>query len=197
MRISNPKANLNEAVRVQNEVAAMCLMRQALSTYQDRLIPNVYAWRPSTDGYGFILQEYMPGAQLDKEMDSLDRAPQQDILRQVADVVKLIQSFPLPDSVEGYGGLAFNESGEIVSGPTTIPCGGPFSEFHEMYVQMLRRQLIESDTSERIAGWRRNGLRDRLEHFATDGLANRVAENAVPRQTLVHGDLGQSLVRIF
>ncbi|KAK0127737.1 hypothetical protein ONS96_007251 [Cadophora gregata f. sp. sojae] len=188
IRLSNPQAMLNEDVRVQNEVAAMCLMRQALSTYQDRLIPNTYAWCPSVEGYGWILQEYMAGTQLDKEFHGLDRDHQQDILHQIADVFKLIQSYSLPKSVKGYGGLSFNESGEIVTGPTTIPCGGPFSEFHEMYTQMLRRQLIESDTSERIAGWRRNHLRDRLERFVTNGIAKQVAENSIARQTLVHGD---------
>ena len=33
IRISNPQALVNEQVRVQNEVAAMCLTRQALSSY--------------------------------------------------------------------------------------------------------------------------------------------------------------------
>jgi hypothetical protein len=73
IRISNPQAMLNEDVRVQNEVAAMCLARQALSTYEDRLIPNTYAWRSSVEGYGWILQEYMTGVQLDKEIPGLDR----------------------------------------------------------------------------------------------------------------------------
>jgi len=183
IRISNPQAMLNEDVRVQNEVAAMCLMRQALSTYQDRLIPSTCAWCPSIEDYGWIIQEYMAGTQLDKEFHSLDRDHKQDVLHQIADVFKLIQSYSLPESVKGYGGLSFNESGDIVTGPTTIPCGGPFPEFHEMYMQMLRRQLIESDTSERIAGWRRNDLRDRLERLATNGTAKQVAENSIPRQT--------------
>ncbi|KAG9228693.1 kinase-like domain-containing protein [Amylocarpus encephaloides] len=188
IRISNPQAMLNEDARVQNEVAAMCLARQALATYEDRLIPNTYAWRPSVEGYGWILQEYMTGVQLDKEIPGLDRDLKQGILYQIADVFKLIQSYSLPESVKGYGGLTFNAFGEIVTGPTTIPCGGPFSEFYEMYVQMLHRQLIESDTSERIVGWRRNNLRDRLERFVTSGIAKRVVENSVARQTLVHGD---------
>jgi hypothetical protein len=123
----------------------------------------------------------------------LDVDRQQDILRQVADVYKLIESYKLPESVKGYGGLAFNDAGDIITGPTTIPCGGPFSEFHEMYTQMLRRQLDESDTSERLAGWRPIGLRDRLERFASDGIAKQVMENSISRQTLVHGDFSESI----
>ncbi|KAK2758250.1 hypothetical protein FQN54_004095 [Arachnomyces sp. PD_36] len=192
IRISNPQAMLNEDVRVENEVAAMCLMREALSTYKDKLIPDTYAWCPSTDGgYGWILQEYMGGTQLDKEFHSLDGSLKQDILHQIAAVFKLIQSYTVPESVKGYGGLAFNESGRIVTGPTTIPCGGSFSEFHEMYTQMLRRQLIESDTSERITGWRRDGLRDRLERFLANGIEECVVRNSTPRQTLVHGDYSE------
>jgi hypothetical protein len=183
---------LNEDVRVQNEVAAMCLARQALSTYKDRLIPHTFAWQSSAEGYGWILQEYMVGVQLDKAIHGLDSEHKQDILHQIADVFKLIQNYSLPESVKGYGGLTFNESGEIITGPTTIPCGGPFSEFYEMYVQMLRRQLIETDTSELIGGWRRNDLRNRLEQFAASGIKERVLENSVARQTLVHGDFSKS-----
>jgi hypothetical protein len=182
---------LNEDVRVQSEVAAMCLMRQALSSYKDRLIPDTYAWCSSKNGYGWILQEYMEGIQLDKTFKDLDRINKQDILYQIADVVKLIQNYSVPETVQGYGGLSFNESGEIVTGPTTIPCGGPFTEYHDMYVQMLRRQLDESDTSKRIAGWQRNNLRGRLDQFLADGIKNRVMENSVARQTLVHGDLSK------
>jgi hypothetical protein len=107
----------------------MCLARQALTTYKDRPIPNTYACRSSAEDYEWILQEYMEGIQLEEEIHGLDRDDLQDILHQIANVFKLIQSYSLPDSVNCYGGLTFNDSGEIVTGPTTIPCGGPFSEF--------------------------------------------------------------------
>lgn len=182
LRISHPDAMLNEDVRVQNEVAAMSLMRQALSTYQDALIPNVYAWSPSSEGYGWILQGYIGGAQLDQEFQGLEHSLKQDILRQVADVFKLIQDYSLPESVKGYGGLGFNESGHVITGPTAIPCGGPFSELQDMYLQMLRRQLAESDTSERIGGWHANNLRGRLEAFASNGMAQKAAQSSIARQ---------------
>jgi hypothetical protein len=62
-----------------------------------------------------------------------------------------------------------------------------------MYVQMLRRQLIESDTSELITGWRRNDLRNRLERFATSGIKEQVLGNYVARQKLVHSEFGKSI----
>ncbi|EHL03113.1 hypothetical protein M7I_0805 [Glarea lozoyensis 74030] len=145
IRISNPQALLNEDVRVQNEVAAMCLARQALSTYGSRLIPHTYAWQSSEEGYGWILQEYMEGVPLDKEMNGLNSDRKQDILHQIANVFKLIQNFSLPESVKGYGGLTFNDSGEIVTGPTTIPCGGPFTEFHE--IKWDQKVVIENSVA--------------------------------------------------
>lgn len=62
---------------------------------------------------------------------------------------------------------------------------------------MRRRQLIESETLERIAGWRQNGLRNRLKHFATNRIAKRVVENSVARQTLMHGDYSKSLSELY
>jgi hypothetical protein len=139
----------------------------------------------------------MDGSQLDKDFGGLDAARQQDLIRQIADVYKLVQSYQLPTSVKGYGGLGFDDAGNIVTGPTTIPCGGPFNEFHEMYAQMLRRQLLETDSSERIGGWRRNGLRDRLDRFAAEGIAEQVMANSIPRSTLVHGDFSETSNQAF
>jgi hypothetical protein len=54
IRISNPQAMVNEDVRVQNEVTAIALMRQALSGSQEKggLIPKIYGWCPSSEGLG-------------------------------------------------------------------------------------------------------------------------------------------------
>ncbi|KAI5859398.1 hypothetical protein GGS23DRAFT_600519 [Durotheca rogersii] len=189
VRISNPEAMVNEEVRVQNEVAAMSLARQALAGYDQSLVPLVYAWSPSSGGRGWLVQEYKRGLQLDKAFGELDREKQQDLIGQIAQVYKRIQSYPLPDSVQGYGGLGFSPTtGDIITGPTTIPCGGPFACLDEMYSQMLRRQLDESDTSTLLQGWRADGLRDRLERFASDGIMGLVRANSLSCRTLIHGD---------
>jgi hypothetical protein len=171
----------------------MSLMREALVGYDEDLIPQVYAWNPSSEGgRGWILQEFKQGVQLDQAFGDLNQDHQRDLVRQIARVFKIIQDYRLPSSARGFGGLTFDSSGNIVTGPTTIPCGGPFHEFHHMYVQMLRRQLDESDTSERLQGWRRNGLRDRLDRLAAEGIAQLVKNNSFPRPTLVHGDFSAS-----
>jgi hypothetical protein len=68
MRISNPQALVNEEVRVQNEVAAMWLTRQALSGYELRLVPEAYGWCPSSDDRGWILEEYKEGVNSTKPL---------------------------------------------------------------------------------------------------------------------------------
>lgn len=191
IRISNPQALVNENVRVQNEVAAMSLMRDALAGEWEGLVPHVYGWSPSSEGRGWIVQEYKHGVQLDKSFGSLDSERQRDVVRQVVSFYKLLQNYRLPASVQGYGGLGFDEAGQVVTGPTTIPCGGPFDTLPDMYAQMLRRQLDESDTSDRLKGWRQNGLRERLEHFASDGIVRQTRDSCIERRALIHGDFSK------
>lgn len=153
IRISNPQALVNHETRVENEVAAMVLMRDALSSYSSQLIPQVYDWNSASSAntiIGYILQEHKSGIGLDssfglgssseheRSFQALDKVRKRDLLRQIAEVFKLIQSYELPASVKGYGGLRFDKEGKIIIGPTTIPCGGPFETFLEMYAQMLR-----------------------------------------------------------
>jgi hypothetical protein len=61
VRLSNPDAQLNNGVRVQNEVAVISLMRETLSTYNYSIIREVYGWNTAAEGHGWIVEEYMPG----------------------------------------------------------------------------------------------------------------------------------------
>ncbi|KAK0709494.1 hypothetical protein B0T26DRAFT_678903 [Lasiosphaeria miniovina] len=84
VRISDPQALVNEAVRVENEVAAMMLMRNTLDDYPSKssdesMVPRVYGWSPSlAAGRSWIVQEFKRGAQLDSVFDGLDADAQQD-----------------------------------------------------------------------------------------------------------------------
>lgn len=222
IRISNPQALINHEVRVENEVAAMTLMRDALSSYSSKLVPEVYDWHscmPSIKNspFGYVLQEHKPGVGLDStfglsanseqktSFEDLPEDKKRDLLAQIAAMFKLIQSYELPPTVKAYGGLRFGEAGDIVTGPTAIPCGGPFETYPEMHAQMLRFQLEESDRSENIVrGWREGdlepsgiSLRDRLDNLAaSDGIAKIAGENSISRPTLVHGDFGELHLRL-
>ncbi|KAI0109231.1 hypothetical protein GGR51DRAFT_570048 [Nemania sp. FL0031] len=99
-RISNIEAILNEDVRVENEVAAMCLMRNALGSLDTMLVPDVFAWgRSTSETPGWIIQEFKDGVQLDKAFDNMDLGTQQKIQKQIAEMFKLIQDYPLPASI--------------------------------------------------------------------------------------------------
>ncbi|KAI0433296.1 hypothetical protein F5Y09DRAFT_299095 [Xylaria sp. FL1042] len=188
-RISNIEAILNEDVRVENEVAAMCLMRNALGSLDTMLVPDVFAWgRSTSETPGWIIQEFKDGVQLDKAFDNMDLGTQQKIQKQIAEMFKLIQDYPLPASIVGYGGLAFAKSGDIITGPTSIPCGGPFNTLEDMYAQMMRWQLDDSKISPILNGWD-DQLQKRLDHFLAKGIVPLVRDNSVARQTFIHGDL--------
>lgn len=140
-RISNPQALVNKNVRVQNEVVALSLMRDAFAAEWEDLVPPLYVWSPSSEGRGWILQEYKQGVQLDHVFGDLKQNTQRNIVRQIVSVYKLIQNYELPASVQGCGGLSFDEAGHVVTGPTAIPCGGPFNTLPNIYSQMLRTQM--------------------------------------------------------
>jgi hypothetical protein len=52
---------LNNAVRVKNEVAAITLMRDALSSHESGLVPEVYGGNTAAEGQGWIVEERMHG----------------------------------------------------------------------------------------------------------------------------------------
>ncbi|GAB7328401.1 hypothetical protein MBLNU13_g00375t1 [Cladosporium sp. NU13] len=176
IKFPNVAALVNEETRVQNEAAAIEIFRSALAEADlAHIVPTVYAWQATGLGNergsvnGWIALEYMSGTSLE---DHPVLSP--------------------PPSIVGYGGLKFDSSGSVVTGPTTLPCGGPFRSLPEMHKQMLHKQLEIADDpkADIVDGWRSYGnmLRERLEHFEANGLTRIVEENSVNKPTLVHGD---------
>ena len=99
IRLSNAEANLNEAVRVENEVAAMVLMRSALARFGTRVIvPDVYDWQvASGDQQGYIVEQFMEGDQFCDNFGRMKRDDQKILLDQIADIFKAsLQMFQLP-----------------------------------------------------------------------------------------------------
>lgn len=186
---------------MQNEVAAIGIFRSALAEAGlAHLVPAVYGWQATeqTNEHGFvsgwIALEHMSGSPLEDALPTFSPEAKRRILGEIATILKSIQCYRLPPSIIGYGGFAFDPSGTVVTGPTTLPCGGPFHSLLGMHKQMLRKQLETADDpkAEVIDGWCQCGhaLRERLEHFEVNGLAQQLIEvNPVDRPTLVHGDL--------
>jgi len=193
-RIGNPASMFNHAVKVENTVAVMQLMREALSNLA--IVPQVYAWSktggPSDNGW--IIEQYMPGVEIESDFhNKLSRESQRHILGQVAEVLKAVQDFKLPATASGFGGLAFDKDNNVVNGPFVVePYTGPYPDMKSFYKDMLRAQLKEAERSPVAKGWRENGLRERLDAFAERGLdsvlSKTLTEDVEP--CLVIGDVG-------
>ena len=140
----------------------------------------------------------MPGIDIESDFHlSLPRESQRHVLGQVAEVLKTVQDFKLPAAASGFGGLAFDEDDNIVSGPFVVePYTGPYPDMKSFYKDMLRAQLEEADRSRVAKGWRENGLRDRLDAFAERGLesvlSKTLAKDVEP--SLIIGDVGMFLL---
>ncbi|GMG29327.1 unnamed protein product [Aspergillus oryzae] len=91
---------------------------------------------------------------------------QSSVLHQITQVVKSLQGYQLPDTVQEYEGLIFDNSGKITSTASTLPCGSPFPTYTEFLREMCIWQSSASDPATHLNGWRdvRN-LRQRLDAF--------------------------------
>lgn len=184
----------NHAVKVENTVAMMQLMRQALSKLD--IVPHVYDWCKTggPEGNGWILEQYMPGVDIESEFHmNMSRESQRYVLGQIAEVLKMGQDFKLPAEAAGFGGLAFGGDGNVVGGPFVVePYTGPYTDMKSFYNDMLRAQLGEADRSRVARGWHEDGLRDRLDAFAERGLESVLSKTLVKdvEPCLIIGDVG-------
>lgn len=198
IRLSNAASGLNQANRVENEVAAMDLARQALRPINlAHVIPDVYGWAPAANGaQGWILMEYKSGINLlSKEItiSSLRDDKKHTILSQMAEILGAFQRLLLPESITKFGGLTFNGQGEIVSAEMTIVSGGPFATYEEMQKAFWQSEISEADRNPLINGWKDTDLRSRLDRFADEEIPRIISEYpASERKVLVHGDLTTS-----
>lgn len=198
MRLANATAlGLNGTNRIENEVAAMSLARNALSP--DHLVPDVYGWcttgSASGDDQGWILMQHMPGCDLDTVFEKLSLEEQKPILSQIAEIFAKIQRCEIPSTVEGFGGLTFDERGCMVGGEMSLVRGGPFGTYAELWQGMLREELKCADESEVIAGWRQNGVREKIEAFVEKGVPNMVGD--AEKKVLCHGDFSTSIFSLL
>jgi hypothetical protein len=200
-RIGNPEGMFNQAVKVENTVATMQLVRQALSKQHLYIVPKVYAWSkiggPSDNGW--IMEEFKSGANIEPQFHgTLSADLQRHVLRQIAEVLKAVQSYELPSRAANFGGLAFDEAndGDVVSGPFVIePYTDSYSDMKSFYQGMLQAQLAEVDKTF-AQGWRKDGLRERLDKFSQEGLEKLLAETLTmnTRPNLIIGDIGMSIL---
>ncbi|KAI9703535.1 MAG: hypothetical protein M1820_005839 [Bogoriella megaspora] len=190
IRLSNFAWGYNHAVRVENEVAALSMARDALGAELQHLVPRVFAWSPATADQGWILQEYMPGQPLLEDFKVMKEQDQAKILGQMADVLGCFQAYEIPTSVQGYGGLRFGQAGEYLSAPLSLLDGGPFPTYEALVRKTIESKLHEAENDRYVQGWRDSDVRSRLEDFLARGLHRTMSASLDGlRKALVHGDL--------
>ncbi|KAH0351792.1 hypothetical protein KCU83_g4015, partial [Aureobasidium melanogenum] len=110
----------------------------------------------------------------------------------MAAILEAIQDFELPPKASCFGGLAFDDGGEVVSGSSVIePYNGLYSDMISMYKGMLQAQLAEADRSTVVKGYHDSELRGRLNAFAGRGLG-KILTRVLPQNVkpnLIGGDL--------
>ncbi|KAG8169422.1 hypothetical protein KVR01_000167 [Diaporthe batatas] len=199
VRLSNPRAEgLNNANRVENEVAAQYLVRRSLEKdNRPPVVPAVYAWgscrfheQPDESGFGWSILEFKQGSDLDGVFPTLSREAQTSVMEQIADAFLSIQRARVPDSVTGFGSLTFSESGQIVTGEMPLVVGGPWDTYTSLWTAKLKAQVLDSDKSSVLRGWKDSDIRERLDSFlANDGVSRILGSQDISERVLVHGDL--------
>ncbi|KAI1100154.1 hypothetical protein F4804DRAFT_336538 [Jackrogersella minutella] len=199
IRMSNPLAEgLNNANRVQNDVAAQHLARQAIqSAGLPPVVPALYAWAPCTypevpdeTGFGWTMSEFRPGADLDAEFPSLTLEDAKDAIQQLASIFTVIQSAEIPETVTKFGALTLDGGGCIISGQPPLLKGGPFNSYADFWSATLQAKLSEADGSLLLKGWSDGGVRERIDKFIATGGVGKVLKSVdTSKMVLVHGDL--------
>lgn len=187
---SHPGTGINNTNRVENEVAAMSLARHALAESKySHLVPEIYAWGSVSSGQGFSIQQHMSGTMPDKGFDNLTLQDKSAVLRQMAEILALLQRYEIPATVDGFGGLKFDEDGTIVSAQMSLYKGGPCATYKDFLRAIFKVKLQEADENPVIQGWRENGLRTRLDDFIHHRLDAILKDNEHVQKVLVHSDL--------
>lgn len=198
-RVPCDNVSLEDSVRIRNEVAFLALASDALSAFGRSLIPKVYDWEDQP-GSGsdalngrWIMQEWKQGEVLDVDKFRAFSPEDQDhVLTQIAQAVKYLQDFELPEGARLFGGLTFESNGKISNTQSSIPCGGPFSTYGDFVQGMCQWQLEASERSTHLNGWKEfPELRQRLDAFFKAGLKDVISQIPDYNPCLVHADIGK------
>lgn len=196
IRMPKEGAALEDSIQVSNQVAITNLSRQALSSSPlANIIPLCFGWAEMSSGRGWILEEWMEGEPLDKDaIRRLSPENRQNIFNQIAMVVKAFQDYELPESLKNnFGGVSFDDNGDMVGCKMALPCGGPFSSYKGLLKGMCQYQLDASDRSDVVGGWKDSTLRSRIEKFLAEGLDKVLEGVPEERSIIIHGDLSKCL----
>ncbi|KAJ3128240.1 hypothetical protein HK100_009290 [Physocladia obscura] len=193
LRLCNPLASglSHTPTRIQNIVAAHILVnRSLLRRNLPPLAPAVYAYGHDKGGFAWSLDEYKRGVDLDTVFSTLSREDKREATAQVANLVAAVQQAVVGVSAgERVCGLTFDENGEILEdGEMTVLPAGPFNGVREYWDALFREQLSDADKSLVLDGWKRNGIRARIERFLSGGVGAVLENVDLEKRVLVHRD---------
>jgi hypothetical protein len=200
-RISNPKAvGVNSNNRVENEIAALFLSREALSRVLPQyagIVPRIFDWSAQVcssplneSEFGWTIMETLSGVPLDSQFDNLPFAEQKELLNEIAGIFAVIQNITLPEGARSFGGLTI-KAGEIVSGQSTIAMGGPWNDYSGWWTGLYAMALSQAENSPVVRGWRDDGLRERVNKFISNGIESLLQDVDTSKLVLVHGDFSK------
>lgn len=196
VRLTKPATEgMSMANRVENEVAMISLASAALSHFQPRVVPRVFGWGSAADksagkpAQGWLLQELMPGVPLIDSFENMQLERKKKIFAQMAALLKGLQSYKLPESITGFGGVTFDGAGRIVSTPMPTVGAGPWPSYEARLKGRLEVAIRTANDNRYIKGWEVNGLRDRLDKFVAEGLPEHFKDlSSKENRVVTHAD---------
>jgi hypothetical protein len=192
VRLANPDAEgMHRETRVENEVAIISLAAAALKDFQPHVVPSIYAWGTAAGEslYGWTIQELMPGVSVDEVFSSMDLEQKKQIFGQMAQLLKALQDYQLPETVTAFGGVTFDEDGQIVSAAMPSVGEGPWPSYEASFRGRIAVAFQKADANPHIQGWRDNGIRDRLNAFAERGLSAQFEpRESKQEKSIIHAD---------
>lgn len=130
----------------------------------------------------------MSGDGLLDGFSSMNAQEKSTILEQMADILACFQRFQLPHTIDQYGGVGFDSSGNYVSTALSIFDAGPFATYQELLRATITSKLAKVDNDPQVKGWRDNNIRARLDDFLDRGLPTLLRDVASLDKVLVHAD---------
>lgn len=112
----------------------------------------------------------MPGNPLADSFENMQPDQKKKTFAQMAALLKGLQSYKLPESITGFGGVTFDDADRIVSAPMPTVGAGPWPSYEAHFKGRLEVALMKATDNTYIKGWRANGLRERLDKFVAEGV---------------------------
>ncbi|KAK0391597.1 hypothetical protein NLU13_1097 [Sarocladium strictum] len=198
LKLCNTEVDMNQANRVQNNVAVQYLVRQSMKKAgMPLLAPAIYAWglgslakeEGHSDCPPWIISEYKPGVDVDTVFSTLQTSEKQQVLKDVAAALAAIQKAELPPTVDKFGGLTFDKRGDMVSCEAALGKGEPTVSYLKRKRHAVMAALSSAEKSPIIQGWKQRGIDQRIKRFLEDGGLETVLSRVnIHQKNLIHAD---------